>query len=62
MKELVGKTRKSEPDLPGKFLINEQEVPGNEEMTNEYYTFFTNIGAELGKNIPNATRLFETYI
>ena len=62
MKELVGKTRKSEPGLPGKFLINEQEVPGNEEMTNEYNTFFTNIGAELGKNIPNASRLFETYI
>ena len=26
MKELIGKTRKSEPHLPGKILINEQEV------------------------------------
>ena len=26
MKELIGKTRKSEPNLPGKLLINEQEL------------------------------------
>ena len=26
MKDLIGKTRKSEPHLPGKILINEQKV------------------------------------
>ena len=43
-------------------MINEQEVSGQEEMTNEFNTFFTNIGAELAKNIPNASRPFESYI
>ena len=62
MKELIGKTRKSEPHLPGKFLSNEQEVSGKEEMTNEFNTFFKNIGAELVKNIPNTSRPSERYI
>ena len=56
MKELIGKTRKSE------LLINEQEVPGKVEIANEFNTFFINIGAELAKNIPNASRPFESYI
>ena len=62
MKELIGKARKSEPHLPGKLLINEQEISGKEEMANEFSTFFTNIGAELAKNIRNASRPFESYI
>ena len=62
MEELIGKTRKSEPDLPGKLLINEQEVSGKKKMANEFNTFFKNIGAELAKNIPNASRPLESYI
>ena len=62
MKELTGKTRKSEPHLPGKLLINKQEVSAKEQMANEFNTFFTNIGAELAKNVPNASRPFESYI
>ena len=62
MKELIGKTRKSAPRLLGKLLISEQEVSGKKEMANEFNTFFTNIGAELAKNIPNASRPFESYI
>ena len=54
-KELIGKTRKSEPHIPGKLLINEQEVFGKEEIVNEFNTFFTSIGAELAKNITNAS-------
>ena len=45
MKELIGKTRKSEPHLPGKFLVNEREVSGKLEIVNEFNTFFANIGA-----------------
>ena len=62
MKELIGKTTKSEPHLPGKRLINEQEVSGKEEMAKEFNTFFTNIGSELARNIPNVSRPFESYI
>ena len=61
MKELIGKTRKSEPHLPGKLLINEQEVSSKEEIANEFNTFSTNIGPELAKKIPNASRPFESY-
>ena len=35
---------------------------GKVEIANEFNTFFTNIGAELAKNIPNASRPFESYI
>ena len=56
--ELIGKTRTSEPYLPGKLLINEQEVSGKEEMANEFNTFFTSIGVELAKNIPNVSMPF----
>ena len=62
MKELIGKTRKSEPHLPGKLLINEQEASGKVEIANKFNTFFTSIGAELAKNIPNVSRPFESYI
>ena len=62
MKELIGKTRKSEPHLPGKLLIKEQEVSGKVGIANKFNTFLTNIGAELAKNIPNASRPFESYI
>ena len=62
MKELIGKTRKTGPHLKGKLLINEQEVSGKEEMANEFNSFFTNIGTELAKNIPNASRPFESYV
>ena len=62
MKKLIAKTCKSELDLQGKLLINEQEVLGKEVMANKFNTFFTNIGAELAKKIPNASRPFESYI
>ena len=39
MKEVIGKTRKSEPRLPGKILINEHELSGKEEIANEFNTF-----------------------
>ena len=62
MKELIGVTRKSEPHLPRKLLINEHEVSGKEEMANDFNTFFKNSGAGLAKNIPNTSRPFENYI
>ena len=39
MKELICKTRKSEPHLPEKLLINEHEVSGKEEIADEFNTF-----------------------
>ena len=62
MKKLISKTRKSEPHLPGKPLINKQELSGKKEMAHKFNTFSTNIGPELAKNIQNAPRPFESYI
>ena len=46
MKELIGKTQKLDPHLPGKLLIIEQDASGKEEMANEFNTFFTNINVK----------------
>ena len=61
MKELIGKTRKSEPHLPGKYLINEQEVPGKVKIANEFNTFFTNIGAKLAKYTKCVKAIWKLY-
>ena len=49
MKELIGKTRKSEPHLPGKPFISEQEVSGKEEMANKFNTFFNKYWCKVGQ-------------
>ena len=49
MKELIGKTEKAQPHLPGKLLINEYNLSGKEEIADEFNTFFTNIDLELAK-------------
>ena len=46
MKKPIVKTRKSELHLPGKLLINEQEISGKEEIANEFNTFFSQILAQ----------------
>ena len=61
MKELIVKPGKLEPHFPGKILINEHDISGKEEIANEFNTFFTNIGPELAKKVPNASRPFESY-
>ena len=61
MKELISKTGKSDPPLPGKILINEHEVSGKEEIANEFNTFLTNIDPELVKKVPNTSRPFKSY-
>ena len=61
MKELISKTRKSDPPLPGKILINEHEVSGKEEIANGFNTFLTNIDPELVKKVPNISRPFKSY-
>ena len=54
MTELIGKTQKSQPHLPGKILINEYDLSGKEEIAKEINTFLTNIDPELTKKIQNA--------
>ena len=58
---MIGKIRKPEPHLLGKLLISEHVVSSKEEIANEFNIFSTNIGPELAKKIPNASRPFESY-
>ena len=62
MKEMIGKTRKSEPHLARKLQINEQEVFHEEDTENEFNSSFTNIASKLAKITPNASILFERYL
>ena len=49
MKELVGKTRKSDPHFSGKLLINKFDVSDKEEIANEFNNFFKSAIPELAK-------------
>ena len=49
MKELIGKTRKSETHLPEKLLIKEQQVSGKVEIANKFNTFFHKYWCRVGQ-------------
>ena len=62
MKEVIGKTNKSGSRLPIKLLINKNDVTSEIGIANEFNNFFTNIGPELAKKIPTASRTFESFL
>ena len=49
IKKLIGKTRKSEPHLPGQLLINKEEVSGKVEIANKFNTFFHKYWCRVGQ-------------
>ena len=61
MKEVIGKTNKSGSRLLTKLLINKNDVTSEIGIANEFNKFFTNIGPELAKKIPTASRTFESF-
>ena len=52
---------KSEPHLPGKLLINEQEISRKEEIGNKCNTFFTNIGTGLAKKYQTVKAIYKLF-
>ena len=53
MKEVIGKTRKSQVCLSRKLVIGNVEITGQKHIANEFNEFFKNLAPKLASNIPN---------
>ena len=62
MKEVIGKTRKIQPLLPSKIIIDIIEVNEDKQPAKEFNNFFIDIAPELAKEIPRPPRSFESYV
>lgn len=60
LKEVIGKTRKSQSCHPRKLVINKVEITDQEVIENLLNVFFKNIGSQLASNIPHRLRSFKT--
>ena len=61
MKEVIGKTRKSQVCLSRKLVVGKVEIIGQKQIANEFNEFFKNLAPKLASNIPNPLRPFETF-
>ena len=62
MKEVIGKTLKSQNCLPRKLVIDKVEIIDQKQTENEFNAFFRNVGPQLAINIPNPCRPFERFL
>ena len=62
MKEIIGKLKTNESNLPRKITVNNKEIKRKNDIANEFNTFFSRIGLNLAKKIPQSTILFENYL
>ena len=62
MKELVGKIKLKSSNLPRRITVIKVDIFDKRKIVNEFNAFFTNIGSKLASKIPNASKIFETYI
>ena len=60
MKEVIVKTRKTQPLLPCKIIINNIKINEEKQIANEFNNFFIDTGPELAKEIPGPTSSFES--
>ena len=56
MKEAIGKTKES--GLPTKLKFSKIDITSEISVVNEFKKFYTNIGPEMAKEIPTASRTF----
>ena len=52
MNRIMNKVRKDQ-SYASSFISNGKHIHNKEDIANEFNDFFTNIGPNLGKNIPN---------
>ena len=64
MKEITGKKKQQKKDniFPKALKINKKSLHSAEEITNEFNSFFTNLGPSLPKNIPPVSTSFTEYL
>ena len=58
---VLGRGRKS-LNIPDTFLNNGVVLSGTAEISEGFNTFFSSIGPQLAKNIPNTTKKFSDYL
>ena len=62
MKELIAKTRNTESSLPIKLVIEKKEVTEIKDIAEEFNNFFTNVGQNLAKKVPNSSNSFTSFL
>ena len=62
MKEVIGKINQSGSGLLAKHAVNKNSVTSEIGKTTESVKFFKNIGPELGRKIPTASRTFKGFL
>ena len=60
--ELIGKMTLKSSNLPGKMTVNKVELFDKKKIAHEFNSFFTNIGKNLARKIPNASSSFEYFV
>ena len=62
MKELIVKVRNTESSLPIKFAIEKEEVTEIKDIAQEFNNFFTIVGPNLAKKVPNFSNSFTSFL
>ena len=62
MKELIGKARNTESSLPIKLVIEKTDLTEIKDIAEEFNNFFTNVGPNLAKKVPNSSNSFTSFL
>ena len=62
LKELIGKARNTESSLPIKLVIEKKEVTEIKDIAEEFNNFFTNVGPNVAKKVPNSSNSFTSFL
>ena len=62
MKEIAGKAKINQKNLPKQLVINNKKITDKTEIANNFNEFFANVGPKLAEKIPDVNKNFESYI
>ena len=62
MKEIVGKAKINQTNLPKQLVINNKKITDKTEIANNFNKFFANVGPKLAEKISDVNKKFESYI
>ena len=58
MKEIVGKAKINQKNLPKQLVINNKKITDKTEIANNFNEFFANFGPKLAEKIPDVNKKF----
>ena len=62
MKEIFGKAKINQRNLPKQLAINNKKITDKTEIANTFNEFFANVGPKLAEKILDTNKKFESYI